>query len=164
MIQMLYRGGGGRPCVAIQHATRLRYDAQHPATRRRRATTRTAAHATRRAAGACVAIQILYRDWEKACDTAACDRYMDSACCGTTCDMVGLDHDTASVRAMTRSSERCDTALCARPERSAQPGPWVCPLCTRPSFDSMHCSESLFGSLFMNTVHGHSSRSFQKIK
>ena len=35
----------------------------------------------------------------------------------------------------------------------AQPGPWVCALCTRPSFDLVHCYESLFGSLFMNTVH-----------
>ena len=26
---------------------------------------------------------------------------------------------------------------------------WVCTLCTRPNFDSVHCSESLF----MNTVH-----------
>ena len=35
----------------------------------------------------------------------------------------------------------------------AQPGPWVCALCTRPSFDLVHCYESLFGSLFMNIVH-----------
>ena len=46
----------------------------------------------------------------------------------------------------------------------AQPGPWVCALCTRPSFDSVHYSKSLFESLFINTVHEHSSRGFQKKK
>ena len=42
----LYRDRRGRPGVAIQCATRLRYDTQRPA--------------TRRVAGACVAIQTLY--------------------------------------------------------------------------------------------------------
>ena len=29
----------------------------------------------------------------------------------------------------------------------------VCTLCTQPSLDSVHCFESLFGTLFMGTVH-----------
>ena len=43
----------------------------------------------------------------------------------------------------------------------AQAGPRVGALCTRLSFDSGHCFESLFGTLFMNTVHEHCSRSFK---
>ena len=35
-------------------------------------------------------------------------------------------------------------------------------LCTRLSFDSVLCSESLFGILFMNNVHEHCLRGFQK--
>ena len=43
-------------------------------------------------------------------------------------------------------------AVCARP------GFWVCTLCTQPSFNSVHCLQSLFWgncswTLFMNTVH-----------
>ena len=34
----------------------------------------------------------------------------------------------------------------------AQPRFWVCALCTQPSFDLVHCLQSLFGSLFMSTV------------
>ena len=52
----------GRPCVTIQCSQGLRYDAQRHATRRRGVATREAARATRRAAGARVAIQFLYRD------------------------------------------------------------------------------------------------------
>ena len=44
-----------------------------------------------------------------------------------------------------------------------QAGPRVGALCTRLNFDSMHCSESLFGTLFMNTVHEPCSRGFKKI-
>ena len=36
-------------------------------------------------------------------------------------------------------------AVCARP------GFWVCALCTQPSFDSVHCLQSLF----MSTTHEH---------
>ena len=77
------------------------------------------------------------------------------------------EHATRPSMATTRPSARCDTALCVRPGRSArtacaQPGPWECALCTRPSFDSVHYSESLFGSLFMNIVHEHCSLGFQK--
>ena len=35
----------------------------------------------------------------------------------------------------------------------AYPGSIGCALCTQPSFDSVHCYELLFGTLFMNTVH-----------
>ena len=50
--------------------------------------------------------------------------------------------------------ESHDTALCARLERCARAG-WVrvCALYTRLSFDSVHCSESLFETLFMSTVY-----------
>ena len=37
-------------------------------------------------------------------------------------------------------------AVCARP------GFWVCALCTQSNFDSVHCLQSIFGSLFMSTV------------
>ena len=51
-------------------------------------------------------------------------------------------------------------AKCARPGRCARssahdlgtaravcarPGLWVCALCTQPSFDSVHCLQSVFG-------------------
>ena len=51
-------------------------------------------------------------------------------------------------------------AQCARLVRTA----WVqgVHLCSQPSFDSVHCSESLFRTLFMDTVHEHCSRGFQK--
>ena len=35
----------------------------------------------------------------------------------------------------------------------ARPGSWVCALCIRPSYETVHCLGSLFGSLFMDTVH-----------
>ena len=37
-------------------------------------------------------------------------------------------------------------------------GFWVCALCTQPSFVTVHCLQSLFGSLFMDTVHEHCSQ------
>ena len=70
---------------------------------------------------------------------------------------------------------RCDTAQCApcdtvlftldlgtRLGHSARAAwvPWVCSLCTQPSFDPVHYLQSLFGSLFMDTVH----RVLKKIK
>ena len=73
----------------------------------------------------------------------------------------------------TQPATRLDGATTRRPVRAAtrrcapglgavcmQPGFRVCTLCTRPSFDSVHCFESLFRSLFINTVHG----GFSKIK
>ena len=77
-------------------------------------------------------------------------------------DMVGHTSDTAGGRprhnalcTMTRRPTRGVHAAWARCARSVDTArvPWVCALCTQPSFDSVHCSESLFGSLFMNTVH-----------
>ena len=71
----------------------------------------------------------------------------------------------ASVRAVTRRAQARqgrgggrDTAQRAPRHNAvraafAQPKFRVCIGCTQPSFDSVHCSESLFGSLFMNTVH-----------
>ena len=55
-------------------------------------------------------------------------------------------------------SVRHDMALSVQRARGlgtvrAQPGPWVCALCTQPSFDSVHYLQSLFGSLFIDTVH-----------
>ena len=136
---------------------------QHPATWRRGAATLAAARATQHAAGACVAIQSLYR--ERGAYNTACDKA--NVRLDTSCDMARHGHDTASVRTTTRRCARYDTALCERPGGSAraacaQPGPWVCALYTRPSFESVHYFESLFESLFMNTVHEHCSRGFQK--
>ena len=75
-------------------------------------------------------------------DTASAHYNTASARCNTA----GLGYDTTLVRATTQPSAHCDTALCMRPgcsvrSASAQPGPWVCALCTRPSFDSVHYSE-----------------------
>ena len=80
-------------------------------------------------------------------DTAATLQRALATRSGTTMTM-------APVRATTRPNARCDKAMCSRLERSAraacaQPRPWMCALCTQPSFDSVHCSESLF----FNTVH-----------
>ena len=59
--------------------------------------------------------------------------------------------------------------LCARPWRSArglcaQAEPRCAPSAPDPVLDSVHCFQSLFGTLFMNTVHEHCSRGFQKKK
>ena len=69
----------------------------------------------------------------------------------------------AATQRATRSNARCYIAACARPRRSAR-ATWAMGVCTRPSFESMYCSESLFGALFMDTVHEHYSQGFQKIK
>ena len=58
----------------------------------------------------------------------------------------------------TRPGVRYDTAGLGLRQgavlaQCAQAGPRVGALCTRLSFDSVHCSESLFGTLFMSTVH-----------
>ena len=44
----------------------------------------------------------------------------------------------------------------------AQAGFRVCTWCTQPNFDLVYCSESLFETLFMKTVHKHCSRGFEK--
>ena len=70
---------------------------------------------------------------------------------GNACDMTGrgLRHDL--VCATTRRPARGLGVV------GAQVGFRVCILCTQPSLDSVHCSESLFESLFMNTIHEHYS-------
>ena len=96
--------------------------------------------------------------------------------CDTACqrlrgrnDMAWHDHDTAGHRrdtaweeATIRPSARTTTWRCERGlgTMCAQPGFRVCTLCTQPSLDSVHCFESLFGTLFMSTVH----EVFKKIK
>ena len=59
-------------------------------------------------------------------------------------DTTGRELRHGKARPATRRSAR---AVCA------QAGPRLGALCTRLSFDSGHCSESLFGTLFMSTVH-----------
>ena len=66
-------------------------------------------------------------------------------------DTVRHGHDTAAAR-LRHDQARPDTSRSARAV-CAQAGPRVGALCTRLSFDSVHCSESLFGTLFMSTVH-----------
>ena len=87
-------------------------------------------------------------------------------------DTAGHACDTVERKATTQPGEAYDTApgvprhgaqraLCAPLRRSGcAAGFRVCTLCTQPSLDSGHCSESLFGSLFMNTIH----EVFKKIK
>ena len=74
-------------------------------------------------------------------------------------DTVGGAFNTAPRRhntAPTAPQHGTQCAACALPRRSARTAwvPWVCALCTQPSFDSVHCLQSLFGSLFMDTIHG----------
>ena len=69
--------------------------------------------------------------------------------------MLGLQYGT--LHATTRRSPRAAWAHRARSRVC-----WVCTWCTQSSFDSMHCSESLFGTLFMNTVHEQCSQGFKK--
>ena len=74
---------------------------------------------------------------------------------------LGESYDTAGVS--PRHDVWCTmTRLLARGLGAvgAQLGFRVCTLCTQPRFDSVHCSESLFGTLFTSTVH----EVFKKIK
>ena len=72
-----------------------------------------------------------------------------------------LGYDTAGCGHAIRSCERHDTtpsALYKQPGRSAravgvQPGPLGVHLCTQPSFGLSALFQSLFGPMFMNTVH-----------
>ena len=64
-------------------------------------------------------------------------------------------YNTATTRrqcAPRHGATRPAWALCTRSVRASRVR-WVCTLCTQLSFDSVHCSESLFGILFMNTIH-----------
>ena len=81
--------------------------------------------------------------------------------------------DTTGVRPATRHTACHDMVQCTSglgvvrslPGRSvcAARVRWVCTLCTQSSSDSVHCSESLFETLFMNTVHEHCPEVFKKI-
>ena len=95
-------------------------------------------------------IQFLYREWEAATRQVAALRHGERA----HSDTAGGAYDTTGEGATTRPNTHHDTALCAQPEQSGRAA-WVrvCTWCTQPSFDSVHCSESLFRTLFMSTVH-----------
>ena len=83
---------------------------------------------------------------------------------GTARDTVERAARHCRACAATRPSMRCDMTW-PGPRHGvmrAQAGPRVGILFTRLSFDIVHYSESLFGTLFMNTVHEHCSRGFQK--
>ena len=56
----------------------------------------------------------------------------------------------------TRPGRAYDTAQC--PCRLGR----VCTWCSQPVLDSVHCSESLFGTLSMSTVHEHCSQNSKK--
>ena len=133
---------GGRPCVAIWCNQRLRYGVVVHHDTVLGAATPAEVHAT---------------------------RHVVRARQGLGCDKVGQACDTAGHKPRYGRAQAHDTAPNARSVRDlgamgAQLGFRVCTLCTQPSFDSMHCSESLFGTLFMRTVHEHCSRGFQKKK
>ena len=72
----------------------------------------------------------------------------------------GTELDTVKRELRHGRGQACDTAQCTRSVRAG----WarMCTWCTPLNFDSMHCSESLFGTLFMKTVHEHCSRFFSK--
>ena len=123
------------------------------------------------ATGGCVPIQSLYRDRRAVwlTDVSRYNRlYHDRRRLGNwLCRDTMLRHGQEGTtirrkRRATRSDTGCDKAhntvmtrpackQCARPVREG----WarVCTWCTQPSFDSVHSSESLFGILFMRTVH-----------
>ena len=119
--------------------------------------TRAVACATRRAAGAYIAIQILYRDWKGACDIAVCAH--DTACdtasarCDTLATRLGLATIRrryaprhGSVRAVTRRYASGLGAVRARPGRNLGHGCAHCALdpvltqCTVLSYCLDHCS------------------------
>ena len=98
-----------------------------------------------------------------ALDTSRSRRSTTQRLCATTQPVHTYDTTIIWPRRRPRYGPvRTTTRRCAHGLGAActQPRLWVCALCTRPSFDSMHCSESLF----MNTVHEHCSRGFQKNK
>ena len=116
---------GGTLWVAIQRATVLRYgacasDMASPRTR----------HGPIRDIGFCIVTQILCRDGSGGGGGGT--RRAQALRHGKTRPATWPDEAT------TRRPMRHYTALCS------QPGFRVCTLCTRPSFDSLHCSESLF--------------------
>ena len=71
-----------------------------------------------------------------------------------TCDTALRRHDTV----LYEPQHGAQRAACA------QPGPWVCALCTRPSFDSRHCFESLFMSTVYEVFKKNKNKNKNKIK
>ena len=72
-------------------------------------------------------------------ETAVCARDTAYDMANARFDTAGHGHDMAPVCATTRRCAHGLSAVCT------QPWPWVCTLCTQPSFDLGHCFESLFG-------------------
>ena len=114
-----------------------------------------------------------------ACDTTRGARGRGLESRYKNCIVIGLEGSSSTTRrararsytTTIRSGVRCDMAgctlrhgrACVATRRSArvmcaQAGLRVGALCTRLSFDSVHCSESLFRTLFMNIVNEHCSR------
>ena len=98
------------------------------------------------------------------CDTAgqACDTAMKRPATPTTKPVLGLRH--GALRATTRRSASAAWAQCAWPRRTVRAARvcWVCLCAPNPVLDSVHCFESLFRPLFMNTVYEHCSQDFSK--
>ena len=89
------------------------------------------------------------------CDTALQCARGRSDTAGGAYNTVGPGLRHGQARPATRHSAR---TVCTQAE------PRVGALCTRLSFDSMHCYESLFGKLFMSTVHEVFKKNKNKIK
>ena len=92
---------------------------------------------------------------------------MAGARCDPATTRPGEGHDTAAyacdmARRGLQHGEAKPATRCSALAVCVQARPRVGALCTRLSFDSVHYSESLFGTMFMNTVLEHSSRGFQK--
>ena len=109
----------------------------------------------------CVMIQSLYHDRRETWPLGSVSRYNRLYRDRRRLGCWVVSRDSARPRHGPTHGVRSAWALCARSVRVARVC-WVCTLCTQLSFDSVHCSESLFGTLFMNTVHEHCSRGFLK--
>ena len=140
-IQILYRGGGAALCRDTVRDT--------AAIRCRSATTRATRRAER-ATGIRVVKQILYRDRGATTRPAA---------------QIATQPTTRKVRAATRLEGGHDMAPSARRARGLGA---MGPQCAQPGFlgcahyapnPILYCLQSLFGALFMNTIH----RVFKKI-
>ena len=92
------------------------------------------------------------------CDTVrsrAGIRRRSAATCATRAFVSRYDFVSRQGRAATwRDSARGDTMLCTRPGCSVPAAwvPWVCALCTQPSFDSVHCLQSPFMEFKKNEI------------
>ena len=81
---------------------------------------------------------------------------------GQASESAGAHPTRGDLRSMRPRPWRCARYLvCIRARQRAvcaRPRFYVCALCTRPSFEIVHC----LGSLFMDTIHEHYSHGFQK--